>query len=60
VIYRGLLRRSDPERELLLAIPEAVYDALLTSELGQVACAEACLALVVFSPVEKVVRRWLR
>src|ERR1044071_6596819 len=29
VLYRGLLRRSDPGRELVLAIPHAVYESLL-------------------------------
>jgi XisH protein len=58
VLYRGLLRRSDPERALVLAIPEAVYDSLLTSELGEVARAEIDLALMVFNPVEKTVRQW--
>lgn len=60
VLYRGLLRQSDPGREMILAIPEAVYDALLTSELGHVARTEINLAMMVFSPEEKVVRQWFR
>ncbi len=58
VLYRGLLRRSDPGRALVLALPEAVYDSLLTSELGDVARAELGLAMMVFNPQEGVVRRW--
>jgi XisH protein len=60
ILYRGLLRRNDPERALFLAIPEVVYDTLLSSELGQVARAELGLALMVFNPVQEVVGRWLR
>jgi hypothetical protein len=60
VLYRALLRRSDPERALVLAVPEGVYNTLLSSELGQAACAELNLALMVFNPIEEVVGRWLR
>jgi len=60
VLYRGLLRRSDPERALVLAVPGAIYDTLMSSELGQVASAELELALMVFNPEKEVVERWLR
>jgi hypothetical protein len=60
VLYRGLLRRSDPARELLLALPKAVYESLLTSELGRVARDEIALAMMVFDPEAEVIWQWFR
>ncbi len=60
MLYRGLLRRSDPGRELILAVPKSAYESILESELGRVAQEDVALALLVFDPVEEVVVRWLR
>ncbi len=59
-LYRGILRRNDAERELVLAVPKPVYESLLTSDLGQVAREEVGLALMVFDPVAEVIWKWQR
>ncbi len=60
VLYRGLLRRSDPGRQLLLAVPRAIHESLLTSELGRVAWEEVGLTMLVFDPASEVILRWFR
>lgn len=60
VLYRGLLRRSEPARELLLAITRAAFASLFESDLGRLARDDAALALLVFDPVKEVVVEWLR
>jgi XisH protein len=60
VLYRGLLRRSDPDRQLLLAIPKAIHESLLISELGRLACEEVSLTMLVFDPSSEVILQWFR
>jgi hypothetical protein len=60
VLYRHLMRKSDPDRVLFLAIPERVYRTLLSNVDGQDAIQGIGLSLLtVDSDVEEVVR-WLR
>lgn len=60
VLYRGVLHRNDPTRQMVLAVPRAAWDSLFESELGRTAREETPLAVVVFDPVRAEVWKWFR
>ena len=60
VLYRTALRRREPDRTMVLAIPRIAYDGLLESELGRAAREDIGLVVVVFDPMEETVWKWLR
>jgi hypothetical protein len=60
VLYRTALRRREPDRTMVLALPRIAYDALLESELGRAAREDIGLVVVVFDPMEETVWKWLR
>ena len=58
LIYRSILRRRQPERELYLAVPK--YIAKLFDEpLGQLLREDYELRVVIFEPKRKEITRWL-
>lgn len=59
VLYETLLRKSHPGRSLVLAVPAAVYESLLSSELGRTLQEAFPLRLMVFDPIAEEVRRWV-
>lgn len=59
VLYRTALRRREPERTMVLAMPRSAYDALLESELGRAAREDLELVVMVFDPLEEVIWKWL-
>lgn len=59
VLYETLLRKSHPGRALVLAVPIAVHESLLSSELGRTLQEGFPLRLLVFDPVAEEVRRWI-
>lgn len=58
VVYRILLNRSEPGRDLFLAVPDDVYDGILSEPLGMALIAEIPLHLVVFQPSNRRIVRW--
>lgn len=58
-VYRIVLAETEPQRELFLAVPERVYDGVLTEELGQLVVARLHLKLLVFSDASRKVVRWI-
>lgn len=60
VLYRTALRRREPDRALVFAVPRIAYDALLESELGRAAREGIGLIVMVFDPLEEVIWKWLR
>jgi len=60
VLYRGILHRSEPKRQMVLAVPRATWGSLFESELGRTAREELSLVVVVFDPVREEVWQWFR
>jgi hypothetical protein len=58
VVYRTLLEKNEPDRQLFLAVPKHVYDELLSEAFGQVITAGADLKLIVFDRVSEKVLLW--
>ncbi len=60
LIYRSLLRRQEPDRALVLAVSNVVFEALLSTDLGHTVREDYALALMVFDPVREEITQWLR
>lgn len=59
VLYLGVLSDTYPERELYLAVPEDAYIGIFSEMLGQRVVKQAHIKLVVFNPVEEVIKQWI-
>jgi hypothetical protein len=60
LLYRSVLSRSDPDRRLILAMPEEAFDAIITAELGQAIREDYALSILAFDIEEEIIRKWLR
>lgn len=58
VVYRIFLSRAEPGRKLYLAVPEDVYDGIMSESIGQILMAEVPLNFLVFDPSVKRIVRW--
>ncbi len=58
VLYRAVLARREPDRELLLAIPFDVA-AIFKEPLGQLLVESNLVRAIIFDPVEEVITRWI-
>jgi XisH protein len=59
VVYRAVMWRTNPGREVFLAVPQVVYnDGIFGELLGQIVTADAGIKLLVFNPATRRVVRW--
>lgn len=58
--YRSLLSRVDPERQLYLAVPQAIMDGLLQEPIARPVLEDLAIALVAFDPAREVITVWKR
>ncbi|NER37544.1 MAG: fatty-acid synthase [Oscillatoria sp. SIO1A7] len=59
VLYRALLARTEPERELYTAIRDAVFSELFEGSVGQVLLEDREIKLVTFDPDKEAIVRWI-
>ena len=57
--YRRALRKKEPERRLILAVPETVYNKFFIKPFIQEAIIEEELHLLVYSTVETIIVSWI-
>jgi hypothetical protein len=58
-IYRAVLRKTNPGRQLFMAVPTKVYETLLTPLFGQLVVKELELDVIVFDVAEKRSLQWI-
>lgn len=58
LIYRSIMKRRQPDRELFLAIPKGIA-GLFDEPLGQLLLEDYDLRVLVFHPRQKEIIRWL-
>jgi hypothetical protein len=58
LIYRSIMRRRQPDRELFLAVPKSIA-GLFDEPLGQLLLEDYDLRIVVFDPRQREIIRWL-
>lgn len=59
VVYRAVLRTSDPDRVLYLAVSDEAFDGVLSEPIGRVARADIGMKLVVFRPSDRRIVQWI-
>lgn len=59
ILYHDILAKTQPQRQLFLAIREEVYYALFEEPIGGILLENKRLQLVLFDPQEEVIVRWI-
>lgn len=59
LLYRTLLSRLDPDRELFLAVSILAYDGIFSEPLGQLMVEAYALRLLVFDDITRKVLQWI-
>lgn len=59
VLYRSALRRQDPSRRLLLAVPQEAFESVWSDDVGRDVIEDEKVALLVFDPNAEVIDRWV-
>lgn len=58
-IYQDILKLTDPERILYLAVREEIYNDLFAEEIGKLLLDNKRLKLIVFNPDTQEIIRWI-
>jgi hypothetical protein len=59
VLYRLLLNKVDPEREMYLAVADAVYDEIFSEPVGELVINELPMRLIVIDLEKEEVQKWI-
>ncbi|ERT09460.1 fdxN element excision controlling factor protein [Lyngbya aestuarii BL J] len=59
VMYRAVLRKTEPNRGLYLAVRETTYQSTFEEPIGQLLIETENLNLLIFEPKKEVIVRWI-
>lgn len=59
VLYRAVMRKTDPERILYLAVRDITFNSLFEEPVGQLLIADETLNLIVFEAQNEVIVQWI-
>ena len=59
-LYRAILKHTEPNRLLFLAIPNFSYEGVFSEPIGQLMIEEEQLFLIVFNDQEGSIVKWIR
>ena len=59
VLYQNILVDLEPERELFLAIRQAVYEDIFEKDIGELLLNRKLLKLIVFDPEHEEITQWI-
>ena len=59
VLYRSVMRKTDPERILYLAVRDITFNSLFEEPVGQLLIADENLNLIVFEAQNQVIVQWI-
>ena len=59
VLYRLLLSKVEPEREIWLAVTDTVYEELFSEPVGELVVSELPMRLIVINSEKAEVRQWI-
>lgn len=59
VIYRAVMRQTQPEYSLYLAVRDTTFNSLFEEPIGQLLIAEENLNLIIFEAQGEVIVRWI-
>jgi hypothetical protein len=58
-IYRALIRDTDPDRTLFLAVPYSTFETLFSEPIAQPPLRELCPSLFAYDSIEEKIVRWI-
>lgn len=59
VLYRALLRKQEPARELYLAIPQDIWAGVFQEPVGETILEEALHRIVCYDPLKEEIVQWV-
>jgi hypothetical protein len=59
VLYRAVMRKTDPERILYLAVRDITFNSLFEEPVGQLLIGDENLNLIVFNAQNEVIVQWI-
>jgi hypothetical protein len=59
VLYRAALKRHDPTRRLLVAVPLDAFESIWSEEVGRAVLEDEKIPLLVFDPTKEAIARWV-
>lgn len=59
VLYRAVMRQTNPNRTLYLAVRDTTFNSLFEEPIGQLLIADENLNLIVFEAQTEVIVRWI-
>ena len=59
VLYRDVLAEQEPEREVFVAVPDAIIDTVFAEEIGLILLRRGSIRLFGYNVAEEVITRWL-
>ncbi len=57
--YQIVLRQSEPDRKLFLAVPEYIFDSFFSTPFGELAVSSHRVNIIVFDEDKEVIIRWI-
>lgn len=58
-MYYDVLKKTEPDRELYLAVPEEIFADLFEEPIGQLLIENQRLRLMFFDPFREVILKWI-
>lgn len=58
-IYLAVIKRSEPQRKLDLALHEEIYQDFFTEPLGEILLSDYKVPLIIFDPDHEVIVQWI-
>lgn len=58
-VYATILKQTEPDRQLYLAVPRRVHEGLLSERFGQVILAELHIKVIVFDEEDGRITQWI-
>ena len=59
IVYYDVLKKTDPDRELFLAVPEEIFADLFEEPIGKLLLENQRFSLIVFNPFAEVIQKWI-
>ena len=59
VLYRAVMSKTEPDRELYIAVRDAIYTELFEEPVGKLLMETEQIGLAVFDPEKEVIVKWI-
>lgn len=60
ILYRAVMQKTEPERQLLLAVRQTTFLELFDEPIGQLLVESERIKLIVFNPVTEEIVQWVQ